>query len=247
MRLNQRIRRRLARQAQRGIGLVELMVGITVGLIVTAGAALVATRQITEHRRLMLEVQMQQDLRVAADVIQQELRRAGFRGFPANGVYEPEHTDTAATFVAAKDPTANPYAALTVAGGGTTLNYRYAGYLNGSPNSTDVVQDSEQFGVRLSNKTLFLQKGLINGQPNWQPITDPDAVEITAFQPVIVTQQISLDDLCVCPAGGCAPSTQTVRRVEITIQGVSKSDPAVKRTLQVSEKIRADAIGTGCP
>lgn len=245
MRLNHRIRRRLARQAQRGIGLIELMVGITVGLIVTAGAALVATRQITEHRRLMLEVQMQQDLRVAADLIQQDLRRAGFRGFPANGVYEPEHMTT--TAVAAKDPTANPYAQLTVSGNGTIINYRYAGYLNGSPNATNVVQDSEQFAVRLSNKTLFLQKGLINGQPNWQPITDPDAVEITAFTPVIVTQQIPLDDLCVCPAGGCAPSTQTVRRVDITIQGVSKSDPAVKRTLQVSEKIRADDIGAGCP
>lgn len=245
MRLNSVIHRRIARRQQRGIGLVELMVGVTVGLIVTAGAAVVATRQITEHRRLMLEVQMQQDLRVAADLIQQELRRAGFRGFPANGVWEPAHMTNVP--VPAKNPTPNPYATLTVDGSGTVLNYRYAGYISGALNATDVVQDAEQFGVRLANKTLYLQKGLTNGQPNWQPITDPDTVEITRFAPVIVTQQIPLDDLCVCPAGGCAPSLQTLRRVEITIQAVAKSDPAVKRTLQVSEKIRADDIGAGCP
>lgn len=226
MRLNNRIGRR---PAQRGIGLIELMVGITVGLIVTAGAALVATRQITEHRRLMLEVQMQQDLRVAADLIQQDLRRAGFRGVPENGIWEPEHTG--ATHVPAKAATDNPYASLAVTGQGTTLEYRYAGYVNGALNGTDVVTDSEQYAVRLSNKTLFLQKGMVNGQPNWQPITDPDAIEITTFQPVIVTQQVALNDLCMCPAGGCAPITLTTRRLNITIQGVSKSDPAVKRTL----------------
>lgn len=245
MRLNHRFGRHAAPRAQRGIGLIELMVGITVGLIVTAGAALVATRQITEHRRLMLEVQMQQDLRIAADLIQQDLRRAGFRGFPANGVWEPEHM--AATLVPAKAPTANPYATVSISGSGNVLEYRYAGYINSAPNATDVVTDSEQFAVRLANKTLFLQKGLVNGQPNWQPITDPDAVEITAFRPVIVSQQVPLGDLCVCPAGGCAMPTLTLRRVDITIQGVSKSDPAVTRTLQVSERIRADNVSGGCP
>ncbi|RTL39002.1 MAG: hypothetical protein EKK53_17850 [Burkholderiales bacterium] len=247
MRLKHRIGRQLARRTQRGIGLIELMVGITVGLIVTAGAALVATRQITEHRRLMLEVQIQQDLRVAADMIQQEMRRAGFRGAPANGTWEPEHMSNAPATVPARAPTPNPYAALTVSGSGTVLNYRYAGFLNGVPNGTDVVQDSEQFAVKVSNKTLYLQKGLINGQPNWQPITDPDTVEIIAFTPVITSEQIPLDDLCICPAGGCAPATQTLRRVDITIQGVAKSDAAVKRTLTISEKIRADDIGAGCP
>lgn len=239
-----RFNRPLQRHGQRGIGLVELMVGITVGLIVTAGAALVATRQINEHRRLMLEVQIQQDLRVAADLIQQDLRRAGFRGLPANGVWEPEHYTS--TTVAAKDAMANPYADLSATT--TTLSYRYAKTLNtGQPNTSNVVANNEELGIRVANKTLFLQQGLVGGQPNWQPITDPDAVEITAFTPTIVTQQVPLDDICPCPAGGCAMPTLTLRRVDITITGVAKSDPNVKRTLQVSEKIRADDVSGACP
>ena len=68
---------RMTSMRQRGLGLVELMVGITVGLIVAAGASMMAVNQINEHRRLMLETQIQQDLRSVADLLQQDLRRAG--------------------------------------------------------------------------------------------------------------------------------------------------------------------------
>lgn len=235
------------RSRQLGIGLVELMVGITVGLIVAAGAAMVATRQINEHRRLMLEVQIQQDLRVAADLIQQDLRRAGFRGLPANGVWEPAHNTTVA--IPEKAASANPYASLSVSTAGDALYYQYAKETSaGQPNATNVMASNEQFGIRMVNKTLYLQQGLVNGQPNWQPITDPDAVEIVGFVPTISSQQVSLADLCPCPSGGCGTMpTMSLRRVTITIQGVAKSDPDVKRTLVVSEKIRADDVSGACP
>lgn len=237
-----------ARTAQRGVGLVELMVGITVGLIVTAGAAVVATRQIIEHRRLMLEVQIQQDLRVAADLIQQDLRRAGFRGLPANGVWEPER---AGGTVAAKPALPSPYAAITQSPGGKDLFYRYArppASGGTQANGTNVLASNEQFGVRVVNKTLYLQVGLVGGLPNWQPLTDPEAVEIVDFTPVITTQVLPLDDLCICPAGSvCTMPTMTTKRVDITINAVAKSDPNVKRTLQITERIRADDISGACP
>lgn len=236
-----------ARRRQRGIGLIELMVGITVGLIVAAGAAVVATRQIIEHRRLMLEVQMQQDLRVAADLIQQDLRRAGYRGLPANGVWEPERNGGA---VAAKPAQASPYAAITQSSGGGDLFYRYAKPAAGTTrmNTTNNLANNEQFGIKVVNKTLYLQLGLVSSQPNWQPITDPDAIEITGFTPTVVTQQIPLDDLCICPAGAtCAMPTMTVKRVSIKINAVSKSDPNVKRTLELTERIRADDVSGTCP
>lgn len=242
MRMTLRARRTPLRLAERGMGLVELMVGITVGLIVAAGAALVATRQITEHRRLMLEVQMQQDLRVAADLLQQDLRRAGYRGLPANGVWEPQRGA-----VPAKPAASSPYTLVTQTPGGNDLFYRYARVTPGTldVNTSNVLADNEQFGIRLKDKTLFLQLGLVNGQPNWQPITDPDAVLIESFVPIVNTQQVSLADVCNCPPGGPCP-TLTVRRVDFTIQAVAKSDSNVKRTLQVSEKIRADDISGVC-
>ncbi|HEY8878014.1 MAG TPA: hypothetical protein VIN03_10650 [Roseateles sp.] len=241
--------RRSVRAMQRGLGMVELMVGITVGLIVTAGAAVVATRQINEHRRLMLEVQMQQDLRVAADLLQQDLRRAGYRGLPSNGVWEPERN---AGTVPAKNAASSPYTALSQSDGGVDLLYRYARNASGTTtmNTTNVLANNEQFGIRWdrNNKVLYIQLGVVNGQPNWQPITDPDAVLIVDFVPTIVTQQIPLDDLCdpTCTSAGTCP-TQTVRRVDFTIKAASKTDPNVRRTLTVSEKVRADDISGACP
>lgn len=246
MRLNCKNRPITLRSAERGLGLVELMVGITVGLIVAAGATLVATRQITEHRRLMLEVQMQQDLRVAADLLQQDLRRAGYRGLPANGVWEPEHSGGASP---AKEAASSPYTELTQTRGGKDLFYRYARFLpNASTtmNTSNVVANNEQFGIRLNAKTLYLKLGLVNGQANWQPITDPDTILIDDFIPVINSQQIPLDDLCECPAGSICP-TMAVRSVRLTIKAVAKSDANVKRTLVVEEKIRADDVNGVCP
>ena len=241
-----------SRKSARGLGLVELMIGVTVGLIVAAGASLVATRQITEHRRLMLEVQIQQDLRAAADLIQQDLRRAGFRGLPANGVWEPEHNAGTAP---AKEAASSPYTELTQTPGGNDLLYRYARATtagSSNVNETNIVADNEQLGIRLSKNTLYLQLGFIktaanaNAQPNWQPITDPDTISIDSFTPIVNVQQVSLEDLCGCPAGSACP-TISVRSVSLTIKATAKSDATVKRTLVIKERIRADDIDGVCP
>ncbi|MDR7267474.1 type IV pilus assembly protein PilW [Pelomonas saccharophila] len=234
-------------KTQRGLGLVELMVGITVGLIVTAGAAMVATRQINEHRRLMLEVQMQQDLRIAADLIQQDLKRAGYRGgSPENGVWEPER-DGGAT--AAKAAVASPYFAASSNQAGNEFYYRYAK----KENLTNTVANDEKFGIRWdqAEQKLYIQLGMkANGtDPNWQPITDPDVVKIENFTSNVVKQQISLADLCdptISCAGGTCP-TLDVRRVVFTITAVARADSNVRRTLTVGEKLRADEISGACP
>ena len=53
----------------RGLSIVELLVGIAVGLFVLAGATLLVSSQLSDNRQLMLETQVQQDLRASADLI----------------------------------------------------------------------------------------------------------------------------------------------------------------------------------
>ena len=65
----------LRRCVARGLSLVELMVGIAVGMFVVAAAATLVATQLTENRGLQLELQVQQDLRATADIITRELRR----------------------------------------------------------------------------------------------------------------------------------------------------------------------------
>ncbi len=65
------------------------MVGIAVGLFIVAGATMVVTTQLGDNRRLLLETQLQQDLRATADIITRELRRAGAEGSATSHVWAP--------------------------------------------------------------------------------------------------------------------------------------------------------------
>ena len=62
------------------MSIIELMIGITIGLFILAGATLVVTGQLSEGRRLLTDTQIQQDLRAASDIIARDVRRAGYTG-----------------------------------------------------------------------------------------------------------------------------------------------------------------------
>jgi prepilin-type N-terminal cleavage/methylation domain-containing protein len=239
---------KLRQRRQRGLSLVELMVGITVGLIVAAGASMVAVNQINEHRRLMLEVQVQQDLRAAADLIQQDIRRAGYRGLPQFSVWQPASGVGTAAEVPAQAASANPYASVvrTDNSAELTLTYSYARDLY---NTNDVPLANEKFGIRWDKnaQVLRLQLGLTNNQPNWQPITDPASVKIVDFQMNIASQAAPLGEFCdpVCTGATCPQ--QIVQRVTYTIRGQATHDPNVNRTLTGVERIRADTMTGACP
>ena len=72
---------------QRGLSIVELMVGVAIGLFVVAAASMLVVTQLSDNRRLTLETQVQQDLRATADIITRELRRAGHWGKARDGVW----------------------------------------------------------------------------------------------------------------------------------------------------------------
>lgn len=247
MRLNSVHRR------QRGLSLVELMVGITIGMIVTAGASLVAVNQINEHRRLMQETQIQQDLRSAADLIQQDLRRAGYNGSNASGVWAPPTAVGLPNEHAAQMVTANGYSAMTKSDDDKAMSLRYA-YALGSGGGAEPASN-EFFGVKWdkSSKTLYLQLGLNAGQPNWQPITDPESVQIVDFNIDVASQNVDMGDYCDKPCnsgpGAAAPvcPVQRVRVVNFTIVGEYSRDHKVRRTLTGTERVRADELTGTCP
>lgn len=236
---------RLRQQTQRGLGLVELMVGITIGLIISAAASMMAVNQISEHRRLMLETQIQQDLRTAADLIQQDIRRAGARGWTGYGVWAPASGAGSAEEIPAMAASANAFSAITVSTDKASIRYSYKS--DPDNKTSDVPGSKERFGIGYDaiTKALYFQIG----DGGRQPLTDPDTVKITSFLIDESTEELSLDDFCdkSCVATGCTPPKQQVRRLNISLQGEAKHDPRVVRTLNVVERIRADHITGSCP
>lgn len=239
---------------QRGLGLVELMVGITIGLIVAAGASMVAVNQINEHRRLMLETQIQQDLRAAADLIEQDLRRAGFRGQAEQGVWAPPSGVGTQAEQPALAATPNNFAAMVKSSNSSEVSLTY---LYSRTRTATAPTDADRFGVRWNKRagsdgnaknTLEVQIG----KDNWQPITDPESLKIVDFSINIDTVPSDLGDFCDKP---CSPVVvgapdcpkHEVRRVSFKIVAEARHDANVRRTLSNVGRLRSEVVTGACP
>ena len=219
-------------KAQRGLTLVELLVGLALGLLIVASGATLLINHLREHRALLLEARLMQDLRTAADLVARDLRRAGHWGDAAAGVWSP-----------AQPARANPYAALAPAAAASdAASFGY------SRDATEnhLLDSNEQFGFRLRNKAIELQLG----SGNWQALTDPSLLTITAFDITPTLVEIDLDSLCSQPCPGGSPSCpprQQVRSLAVQIGGRALADASITRSVQALVRVRYDALVGACP
>lgn len=237
------MRRPQGQRPAHGLSVVELMVGITIGLFILAGASLVVTSQLADNRRLMLETQVQQDLRAASDIILRDVRRAGFHGQAALGVW-PQAGATPAYAAA------NVYAATTPSSANasnTSLVYAYStDQTNRSIDDNGVVDTDEQFGVRVNPSGSGTLDILIGG--TWQALTDANVLEVTDFSVTVNnrTLQVPCAKTCAVGATDCPPQQQ-VRDVAIVITGQARHDSRVQRSIRGDVRLRNDQLSGVCP
>lgn len=232
----------LSRRPARGLSMVELMVGVTIGLFVVAGAGMLAASQLSDNRRLLLETQVQQDLRATADIIARELRRSGHWAKARDSVW---YEGSAAV-------RANPYGGLIAAEGGDELqdgDVTNAVLLNYSNKGDEALEDdavasNEQRGFRLDNGTIQTQLGA----GNWQALTDSNTLRVTAFTVTTRSKPVQLACTKDCAGGGqaCWP-VLSVRELTIDITGEATHDAAVQRSVRSTVRLRNDPVSGSCP
>jgi len=214
---------------RRGLSLVELMVGITIGLFVVAAASIVVTTQLRENRQLLAETQLQQDLRAGADIIARELRRSGYNNFSETSVWNPDPSSGTSTV--------SPYQGLTVVAGdqgSITYSYRRALNLTGP------------FRYWVDNGVVLAQMG----GGGAQELTDKNVLFVEVLNVVLAS---SIPVRLPCP-NECPPSappglpndycwpTTAVRDITVTITGRAVSDPSVRRTINSQVRLRNDHV-----
>ncbi len=64
------------RGRQLGLTLVELLVGMAIGLLLTAIALVAMTQHLRQNHRLLVEARLTQDLQALVDLVSRDLRRA---------------------------------------------------------------------------------------------------------------------------------------------------------------------------
>lgn len=225
-----------AARHQRGLSLVELMVGIAVGLFVVAAASTVVATQLSDNRRLLLEVQVQQDLRATADIITRELRRAGSW---QNSIADAGN----GTWADGVEPMLNS-------------NLENLTPLTGQA-STVRFKSSRSRGAD-GPYGFTLVDGVISSwltPTTTQQLTDPATVRVTTFR-VTRENEPALRVTCnkLCEPSATFPGdlqycwpTLVVRSFVVEITGVAVSDPSVKRSIRSEVRLRNDAINFNDP
>ncbi len=220
-----------ATRSQHGLSLVELLVGLAVGLIVVAAASSVVSAHVHENRRLTLETRLLQDLRTTADLVARDLRRAGYWAHAASGVRGES----------ASAPPLNPYGLSADAAASDAVGLSFSRDVV----ENDGVDDPERFGFRLRAGVLELQLGA----GNWQALTDAGTLTVTAFRVVPQVEEASLAAFCAqsCAASGAScPPRQAVRSFAVTLAARSIHDAGLTRSLRSTVRLRNGAVTGDC-
>jgi type IV pilus assembly protein PilW len=216
------------------MSLVELMVGLALGMFVVAGASVLMTNQLSDNRRLMLETQIHQDLRAAADLIARDLKRAYWW-------YAPETSVWRAGFA---PQISNPYAAGSPASSAApTDNMTYWISGSGTVDEDNSADPGDQYGFKLSDYVIEMKRGA----GPWQAMTDVNTMKITAFRLTVNASVVPIACFA-CTAGSVTcPPKQVVRQVSVLITGQAVHDPSVIRSIASTVRLRNDLVQGTCP
>ena len=226
-----------SRRLSLGMSIVELLIGVAIGLFILAGASAMFVSNVTNSRRLLIEARINQDLRSTMDLVTRDLRRGGYWSNSLAGTLA---TGSAST------TQANPYSAVAVTGS-SQVNYTY---------TRDAIENdaldagTEQFGFKLDTTTQAIQ---MNVGGTWQTLTNTDILSIPTNGFTITPTETTIDIRAAC-AKTCtdtllAPSCPRVqvRTYNIVLTGTSRTDLAVSRTLRSQVRVRNEAFAGSCP
>ncbi|MDT7836351.1 PilW family protein [Aquabacterium sp. OR-4] len=223
---------------QRGVSLVELMVGVTIGLFILAAATLVVTSQLGDNRRMLLDAQLQQDMRATVDIAMRDIRRAGYWGRAWGSVW----SDSVA------EALGNPYSTVSASrseSAGDSIEYDRStdedvAAQRGTDNNT--VDSNERVGFR-HNPTAGTVEMRI-GEDNWQTLTDATVMKVTQFDIVYTSRAVPLPCGTQCqrgPVRNC-PMDLMVRDASVVISAEARHDSSVKRSARSDVRLRNDLL-----
>lgn len=214
-----------------GLSLVELMISLVVGLVVVGGVINIFSTTIKSNADMLKATRLNQELRVAMDMMARDIRLAGYRGNPGAGGAN-KFTSGNDDLLIDSTPADNE---------GTCITYTYDLNSDEAVNPGGVPGDpeNERYGFRFSGESVSMRKGgtVFNCTPtattnSWEAITDPEVVNISALNFTLSSSTVDI-------SGG---GTRTIRSITIKLTGNLKKDPNVKRTLEETVRIQNDKI-----
>lgn len=226
---------RSRRSIQAGLTLVDLLLGMALGLFLCATAGGLMLGQLREHKHLLAETLLQQDLRNAMSLMQLEIRRAGAELEAHELVPEPgsDARPPRATSILDVLLDSKPVPASTP-GNGLLISFD---------------RDADDSSARRVDRGFRLREGQLQYflEHSWQPWNDGNAVRFTRL--FVQLDKRPLAALaCPCPdkPTSCTTSLQG-RVVELVLTGQSLLDASAVRSLRSTVHVRNDQLDLEAP
>lgn len=202
----------------KGVTLIELMIALAINALLFIAIVSVFYNNLTHYNRVLKSDRLNQQLQGAIQLMSREIRRAGYWGNGNSLIGAAQNT--------------NPFMSTA---NGTDLNvtascvlFTYDKNGDGSLPSISAGYDDERYGFRLSNQTLQSRPPgatFACNASNWENITDPNVVLITALNFTLTTTTVTSGTI-----------TLLMRSVDITLTGRLANDATITKT--VTQHIR---------
>lgn len=217
----------IRKHKQQGVFIIELLIGILVGIIVIAGSISAFIAISSSNRNTLETTRLVHELRTALSLIVHDSRRAGYFGQALNDMDTGTNTNpfmTAQTDI--QTPTAN------------CLLFSYDLNNDGVLPALNNAGGDERYGYRLNNSTIetraIADPSFACDQGTWDALTNSNSVEITNLAFTLTPTAIDLD------GAGPVTSTINIRNLTISMSGRLAQDNTVVRTLTETVRIRND-------
>lgn len=216
-------------RAQRGITLIELMIGLVLGLLVTGIAVQMYISSLSITKQTTATVRLNQELRAIADLIVGDIRRAGFWSNATSGGDNPYSTlvsggQASSGYIDLFEPTGGGYRCIILAyeNSGVTPNEHIYGYrLDGSADSIEILTATSYSSSSFANCSDPSGSGLTS---SWETLSDSR-----------VLNNISLI-FRFNPSSAASWAQASDKIIEFDLSAEATGDPAIIR--QISESVR---------
>jgi Tfp pilus assembly protein PilW len=205
---------------QRGVGLVELMISLVIGMIVIAGALSMVSSTFGANASQMKMSRLNNELRIAMSSITRDMRRAGYHNWRVSR--DPlDSTDRANLSDGVYTGNPQPVRDITF---GTTADSIEVSY---DENADSAHATTETYGFIFEDTTIKTWIGTATPSA----IVDSSVIQITAFTITDLSQVLSKTT-----TSGAFDVTLPMYSISIT--GRLVKDPTVVRTIQETVRLR---------
>ena len=210
---------------QKGFSLIELMISMAVGLVLTSGVISMFTGSLKNTNEFVSLTKLDQDLQGVMELIASEIRRTGYDGDSTVGGDTDFGVDSNST--------------------SSCILYSYDDDNSGNVGQLD---SNEKYGIRLTNKVVYFGTSVTNcSAGSWNAVNDVNTIEISDLT-------FTYSDLCLnlVDNSDCTTTTPNSgdkllwkKQIQVSITGNYTNDSNnFSRTISNTVRLYNDVLKT---